>query len=106
MPPNVEEGPEASQPFIFNLTLEEARRHFQGTNEFSSVEKEGEESDYNIPTLGEVFKVLDRDSLILIEIKIPRDPKIRPLYDITRLLDVLNREIHSNFGSTHYLPAN
>ena len=85
MPP-IEGEEDAETIYIFDLTLEEARNHFSKTKNykdtlsylklnFQELQKFNPifEKDINLPTLDEVFELLDRKVLINIEVKTPRD---------------------------------
>ena len=46
-----------------------------------------------IPTLDDVFDLIDRELVINIEVKIPRDPKIQAKYKTNLLISVLRDKI-------------
>ena len=51
------------------------------------------ESQVRVPTLDEVFEVLDRKVLINIEVKTPKTVALRPNYDYNRLIRVLHENL-------------
>ena len=63
-------------------------------------------SHFQIPTLDQVVELLDRQVLINIEIKTPRDDARKPNYDVDGLIRVLSNKILTNFSTSHPLGVN
>lgn len=102
MPP-IEGQEDQDTVFIFDLTLQEARDHFVQTKNFKNSLKylKSEEllqfnpqiEDINLPTLDEVFYLFGREVLINIEVKTPRDPANRPMYNSDKLIEILHPKL-------------
>ena len=100
MPLKIGEPANTEPTMIFDLTLAEARNHFSQTPEylrsFDFTPEALFTSDntlFQIPTLDQVVAVLDRQVLINIEIKTPREDSLKPTYDSVRLVDILHSKL-------------
>jgi glycerophosphoryl diester phosphodiesterase len=94
MPPRLSKGETADSPavYVYDLTYSEAQQHFRDTAYFQDGQKHPlytKEREVGIPLLQDVFKLLDREVLVNIEIKTPKTLERRPFYDVDRLIKVL-----------------
>lgn len=96
MPLRIGEAEDTKRLYVYDLTLAEIREHFANTSNYQNCLQEGkvsytsDNSLYQIATLGEVFDIMDRQVTVNIECKTPRDPVVRPNYNVDRLVRVLN----------------